>query len=63
MRIPFLIWILQLVSLTEGLDDTKVLRYRRKCWSVTRRFHLSHAPGRRGSCEVCIISPRVSSGR
>ncbi|KAM8726520.1 R-spondin-3-like [Acanthopagrus schlegelii] len=29
MRTPFLIWILQLVSLTEGLDDTKVLRYRR----------------------------------
>lgn len=35
MRIASLIWILHVVNLTEGLDNTKILRYRRKYSSMT----------------------------
>lgn len=60
MRIPSLIWILHLMNLTKGQDNTKLLRHRRKYSSLTRHFHLSNTVVRHDSWEMCLIFPLFS---
>lgn len=43
MRMPSLIWILHFVNLTEGLDNTKILRHKREYSSTTCHPPLSNA--------------------